>query len=47
MQVFNVRMGFRMFAMAMNAGVILIVLNPADQTPFSRNFKINIRGAVV
>ena len=30
---FNVRMGFRMFARAMDAGVILMFLNPANQMP--------------
>ena len=36
-----------MFAKAMDAGVILMFLNPANQMPFSKNFKINFRGAAV
>jgi len=43
----NVRMAFRMFAMATNTGFILMFLNPADQTPFSKNFKINMQGTAV
>merc|ERR1719399_2246917 len=35
MLMLNVRMAFRMFAMANNTGFILMFLNPADQTPFS------------
>merc|ERR1719310_2255635 len=43
----NFGMGFRMFAMANNTGFILMFLNPADQTPFSKNFKINPNGTAV
>merc|ERR1719399_565747 len=35
MLMLNVRMAFRMFAMANFTGFILMFLNPADQTPFS------------
>ena len=40
------RMGFRIFAMEMNTGFILMFLNPAYQMPFNKNFKINIKGIV-
>ena len=36
-----------MFAMATNMGFFLMFLNPADQTPFSENFKINMKGTAV
>jgi hypothetical protein len=44
---FNCRMGFRMTAMALNVGFMMCFLNPADQTVFSKNFKINPNGAAV
>merc|ERR1719265_3007939 len=43
----NLSMGFRMFSMATNTGFMLMFLNPADQTPFSKNFKINMNGTAV
>merc|ERR1719405_457073 len=33
--------------MANNTGFMLMFLNPADQTPFSKNFKINPNGTAV
>jgi len=44
---FNCRMGFRMTAMALNVSFMMCFLNPADQTVFSKNFKINPNGAAV
>merc|ERR1719420_798483 len=41
------RLGFRMFFLASHTGFMLAFLNPADQTPFSKNFKINMNGAAV
>lgn len=43
----DVRMGVRMFAMANNTFFFLCFLNPADQTVFSKNFKINPNGTAV
>lgn len=43
----NVRMGTRMFAMANHTGFMLMFLNPQDQTPFSKNFGINVNGVAV
>jgi len=44
---FNCRMGFRMTALALNVSFMMCFLNPADQTVFSKNFKINPNGAAV
>jgi len=44
---FNVRMGFRFTAMAVNVGFMMCFLNPADKTVFSKNFKIDPNGAAV
>jgi hypothetical protein len=43
----DVRMGLRMFAMGHNTGYMLAFLNPADQSVFSKNFKINPDGIAV
>lgn len=43
----NVRMATRMFALANHTGFMLMFLNPADQTPFSKNFTINPNGVAV
>jgi hypothetical protein len=40
-------MGLRMFAMGHNTGYMLAFLNPADQSVFSKNFKINPNGIAV
>lgn len=44
---FNLRMGFRMTALALNVNFMMCFLNPDDQTIFSKNFKINPKGAAV
>merc|ERR1719487_1307307 len=41
------RMGTRMFALANHTGFMLAFLNPMDQTPYSKNFKINVNGTAV
>jgi len=41
------RPGVKLFAMANNTGFMLAFLNPADQTVFSKNFKINPNGTAV
>jgi len=41
------RMGTRMFALANHTGFMLAFLNPADQTVYSKNFKINPNGVAV
>jgi hypothetical protein len=43
----DMRMGVKMFALANNTVFLLCFLNPADQTPFSKNFKINPNGTAV
>lgn len=43
----DLRMGVRMFAMGQNTSFMLCFLNPQDQTPFSKNFKINPNGTAV
>jgi hypothetical protein len=43
----DMRMGVKMFALANNTGFLLCYLNPQDQTPFSKNFKINPNGTAV
>merc|ERR1719355_93604 len=41
------RMGTRMFFLANHTGFMLAFLNPADQTVYSKNFKINPNGVAV
>jgi len=43
----NFRPGFKITGMALNCGFMMCFLNPADQTVFSKNFKINPNGAAV
>jgi hypothetical protein len=43
----DLRPGMKMFAMGHNTGYLLAFLNPADQSVWSKNFKINPNGTAV